>query len=236
VDEDDILHIVSKWTGVPLQRMGQDEMSRLLAVESEMPWGGKSTITVSTPTPLHAALKLRVPGWARNQPVPGSLYTYDDLSTNRTTVHVNGKPATATVDRLGYITLDRVWTNGDAIAIEFPVDARRVVANGRVKEDRGRVAIERGRSCAEWPDCDGGKALDVLVDRARNCPRLPSAIRHQRRRHQHCCEKSHEPAAAMTAASVPYYLWANHGASPNDGVALQRGRSGRCPPAASSST
>ena len=35
VDEDDILHIVSKWTGVPLQRMGQDEMSRLLAVEGE---------------------------------------------------------------------------------------------------------------------------------------------------------------------------------------------------------
>ena len=36
VDDDDILHIVSKWTGIPLQRMGQDEMSRLLAVESEM--------------------------------------------------------------------------------------------------------------------------------------------------------------------------------------------------------
>ena len=36
VDEDEILHIVSKWTGVPLQRMGQDEMSRLLAVEGQM--------------------------------------------------------------------------------------------------------------------------------------------------------------------------------------------------------
>jgi len=36
VDEEDILHVVSKWTGVPLQRMGQDEMARLLAVEGEM--------------------------------------------------------------------------------------------------------------------------------------------------------------------------------------------------------
>ena len=36
VDEDDILQVVSKWTGVPLQRMGQDEMARLLAVEGEM--------------------------------------------------------------------------------------------------------------------------------------------------------------------------------------------------------
>jgi ATP-dependent Clp protease ATP-binding subunit ClpC len=36
VDEEDILHVVSKWTGVPLKRMGQDEMARLLAVENEM--------------------------------------------------------------------------------------------------------------------------------------------------------------------------------------------------------
>ncbi|MDE3067743.1 MAG: ATP-dependent Clp protease ATP-binding subunit [Verrucomicrobiota bacterium] len=36
VDEEDILHVVSKWTGVPLQRMEQGEMQRLLAIESEM--------------------------------------------------------------------------------------------------------------------------------------------------------------------------------------------------------
>jgi ATP-dependent Clp protease ATP-binding subunit ClpC len=36
VDEEDILHVVSKWTGVPLQRMEQGEMQRLLAVEGEM--------------------------------------------------------------------------------------------------------------------------------------------------------------------------------------------------------
>ena len=36
VDEDDILHIVAKWTGIPLKRMGQDETTRLLTVEAEM--------------------------------------------------------------------------------------------------------------------------------------------------------------------------------------------------------
>ena len=36
VDEEDILHVVSKWTGVPLKRMGQDEMARLLTVETAM--------------------------------------------------------------------------------------------------------------------------------------------------------------------------------------------------------
>ncbi|HXF09338.1 MAG TPA: ATP-dependent Clp protease ATP-binding subunit, partial [Desulfuromonadaceae bacterium] len=36
VGEEDILHVVAKWTGIPLKRMGQDEMSRLLTVENEM--------------------------------------------------------------------------------------------------------------------------------------------------------------------------------------------------------
>ena len=36
VDDEDILQVVSKWTGIPLQRMEQGEMARLLQVESEM--------------------------------------------------------------------------------------------------------------------------------------------------------------------------------------------------------
>src|SRR6058998_368871 len=36
VDEEDILHVVSKWTGIPLQRMEQGEMQRLLEVEGTM--------------------------------------------------------------------------------------------------------------------------------------------------------------------------------------------------------
>jgi ATP-dependent Clp protease ATP-binding subunit ClpC len=36
VDEEDILHVVAKWTGIPLQRMEQGEMDRLIKVEGEM--------------------------------------------------------------------------------------------------------------------------------------------------------------------------------------------------------
>ena len=36
VDDDDILNVVSKWTGIPLQRMEQGESARLLAVEDNM--------------------------------------------------------------------------------------------------------------------------------------------------------------------------------------------------------
>src|SRR6266576_2511560 len=36
VDEEDILQVVSKWTGIPLKRMEQAEAQRLLAMEDEM--------------------------------------------------------------------------------------------------------------------------------------------------------------------------------------------------------
>ncbi len=36
VDEEDILHVVAKWTGIPLRRMEQDEARKLLAMEEEM--------------------------------------------------------------------------------------------------------------------------------------------------------------------------------------------------------
>jgi ATP-dependent Clp protease ATP-binding subunit ClpC len=36
VSEEDILHVISKWTGIPLRRMEKDEAQRLLALEAEM--------------------------------------------------------------------------------------------------------------------------------------------------------------------------------------------------------
>jgi ATP-dependent Clp protease ATP-binding subunit ClpC len=39
VDEEEILHVISKWTGVPLKRMEQGEKERLLKLEEEMERG-----------------------------------------------------------------------------------------------------------------------------------------------------------------------------------------------------
>jgi ATP-dependent Clp protease ATP-binding subunit ClpC len=36
VDEDEIMHVLSKWTGVPLQRLEQKETAKLLAMEEEL--------------------------------------------------------------------------------------------------------------------------------------------------------------------------------------------------------
>jgi DUF1680 family protein len=207
-------------------KVGNAELS--LAAESEMPWGGKSTMTISTKEATRATIKLRVPGWARNQPVPGSLYTYARTATKPTSVAVNGKRVNATADRLGYVTLERTWKNGDSIEIEFPMDVKHVVADKRVREAQGRMAIERGPIvyCAEWPDCEGGNALDLLVDanaeftasssspeRSEPVPALAGAAFPSVVAIETSARSVRAPAApAKPLRLIPYYLWANRGA------------------------
>ena len=123
-------------------RVGAKDVA--LSVDSEMPWGGVSTIAVTTPEDVRGTIKLRMPGWARNQPVPGTLYSYADRIDQQATVSVNGKSVGAVPDRSGYVSLDRTWKNGDAIRVEFPMAVRRVVADERVTQNRRRIAVERG--------------------------------------------------------------------------------------------
>jgi DUF1680 family protein len=186
-----------------------------LAIDSEMPWSGRSQITVTANKPTRASIKLRVPGWARNRPAPGSLYAFADALNTPAVVTVNGKSISATPDALGYITVDRTWKTGDSISLELPMDVRKVVADTRVKQDRGRVAIERGPIvyCAEWPDCDGGSALETLIDpRADVKPSVDTSLGSGVTVLNTVARRLTNPRAeARPLRLVPYYLWANRG-------------------------
>ena len=47
-----------------------------LQQQTGYPWDGDVQLTVAPEKKLKAALHLRLPGWARNQPVPGDTYHY----------------------------------------------------------------------------------------------------------------------------------------------------------------
>jgi hypothetical protein len=187
-----------------------------VSVESEMPWGGKSKLTISTKQDVKLDLKLRVPGWARNQPAPGNLYSYADRVEKQTRVSVNGKSLTASADKSGYISLARNWKNQDVVEIEFPFETRRVIADAKVKENHGRMAVERGPMvyCCEWPDAAGGHVLDLLFDSNAELRTtvekdfldgVPSIVTEARK-------ISNPSAPPQPVQLIPYYLWANRGA------------------------
>ncbi|HXI28333.1 MAG TPA: beta-L-arabinofuranosidase domain-containing protein [Vicinamibacterales bacterium] len=69
-----------------------------VSLESEMPWGGRSRLTLTTSAPIRTAIKLRIPGWARGRPVPGSLYAFADRRQAPATVDVNGASVSAVPD------------------------------------------------------------------------------------------------------------------------------------------
>jgi DUF1680 family protein len=187
-----------------------------LQVESEMPRGGKTAILVSTPEPVRGVLKLRVPGWARNRPAPGGLYSYADVLHGRTTVSVNGRDVSAAPDRLGYISLERDWRSGDRIELEFPFEVRQVTADARVKASRGRVAIERGPLvyCLEGLDLDDRSALDARLDATTTLTASPGAVLGETTLVRAAVKSMSNPAApARPAALIPYPLWANRGAA-----------------------
>ncbi len=131
--------------------------------ETRYPWDGKVKITVDPERKGEFALHIRVPGWARNSPVPTELYSYAERGDAKVAVRVNGKPVDMNRDK-GFARIRRVWKKGDTVDIVFPMNPRRVVAHPSVKDDEGFVAVERGPLvyCTEAPD-NGGRALNIVL-------------------------------------------------------------------------
>lgn len=145
-----------------------------LKQKTNYPWDGDIDIEVTPDSPALFEVRLRVPGWARDQPMPGNLYQYVGQQTEAVTVTVNGQ--SIEIDpTAGYVDLKRQWKSGDRIQLKLPMRVRRVVANPRVTADKGLVAVERGPIvfCAEFKDNPGLSLPELkLSDDAKLRPRF----------------------------------------------------------------
>lgn len=127
------------------------------------PWEGKVTLTVTPETEQEFALRLRIPGWAQDSPVPTDLYAFTGKA-GAYSVSVNGKKVHARLYD-GYATIHRRWKAGDVVEVDLPMDVRRVKANDKVEDDRGKLAIERGPIvfCLEGKDQPDGHVFNKFI-------------------------------------------------------------------------
>jgi len=134
-----------------------------ISQQTRHPWDGKVVMTVDPGRAGTFTLAVRIPGWARNRPVPSDLYRYLKPSAATPTITVNGRPAALTVTK-GFVRLRRPWRKGDTVALNLPMPVRRVVAHEKVADDAGRVALQRGPIvyCIEEYD-NKGRVLELLV-------------------------------------------------------------------------
>jgi DUF1680 family protein len=189
-----------------------------LAQSTEYPWTGDIKIEVTPKSKQQFTLKVRIPGWVRNEVVPGNLYTYSDGKQPGYTVKVNGSPVDGPLDK-GYFVISRQWEKGDVVEVQFDMEPRTVKAHPDVVADNGRIAVERGPVvyCAEWPD-NSFSVLSVLMNRKpaftiEGKPGLLYGIHQIKTAAQTLSYdgKGRLQTNDVTLSLIPYYAWAHRG-------------------------
>ena len=191
-----------------------------LTQETRYPWDGAVKIFVAPEKKSKFTIAVRIPGWARNEAVPGGLYQFLKAPSNEpVTLKVNGKSIPIKLDR-GYARLDRSWKDGDVIELNLPMPVLEVVASEKVRADRGRIALQRGPIvyCAEWPDNPNGKVRNLTLphDQAFNAVFEPSLLNGVETitGKSETLSKNADGAIMKTEQpfkAIPYFAWANRG-------------------------
>jgi DUF1680 family protein len=191
-----------------------------LTQQNNYPWSGDLKFTVD---PKAAAadfdLLVRIPGWARGEAVPSDLYSFVPPTAAPVVIKVNGKPVDYQLQN-GYAVLPRKWRKHDVVEVSLPLEVRRVHANPKVKDDLGKVALQRGPVvyCAEWAD-NNGKTSNIIV------PPSASFTASYQPQLLHGVETltATVPVVTLgtdgtsvsttprTLVAIPYYAWANRG-------------------------
>lgn len=117
-----------------------------LDITTEYPMKDHVAITISTEEPTEFAMSLRIPDWCRNPEVK-----------------INGQIIDLTVVvKKGYAVLTRVWDNGDIIELVFSMPIELVQSNPNVRENAGKLAIQRGPVVYCLEEVDNGSNLPDL--------------------------------------------------------------------------
>lgn len=192
-----------------------------LVQETDYPWSGKVKLNVNPAQAKKFAVKLRIPGWAGEEPIPSSdLYSFTKQLSSKTVVKVNGKKVALNTS-LGYLTLNREWKKGDVVEISFPMDVRRVKANEHVRADRGLLSFERGpvMYCMEGADMADGHVFNkyipesasfkatYLKDKLNGIMELESTAKEISRTANGAVSEREVPVKL-----IPYSTWCNRGA------------------------
>jgi len=187
--------------------------------QNNYPWDGALAFTIDPKSAMNMDLRIRIPGWARNEAIPSDLYSYEKTSAQKTEIKVNGMPVDYKIEN-GYAVISRKWKKNDKVEVNLPMEVRRVIANTNIQDDNGKVALQRGpiMYCAEWKD-NNGLASNIIVPKgAEFKPEYESSLLNGVMVLKADVKSiAVDPAGQnvstqnATLTAIPYYSWANRG-------------------------
>jgi DUF1680 family protein len=193
-----------------------------ISQQTEYPWKGNISLQIDPAKTMAFNLRVRIPGWARNEPVPGNLYRFVDNSTVPVAIKLNGKEINYTMEK-GYAVLNRKWQKGDKVEMVLPMDMEKIVANENVKDDKGRFALQRGPLvyCLEGPDQKDSTVHNLVVKKeadvnGRFDAQLLGGVYTMHTAALSLQKQLNSDAlltTAVEAKAIPYYTWNNRGSS-----------------------
>ncbi len=191
-----------------------------LKQQTRYPWDGTVKIIVEPERSAKFAICVRIPGWARNEPVPSDLYRFLNESSEKATLEVNGESVDLNIDK-GFASISRRWEKGDYIELNLPMPIRRVVSHENVKDNTGRTAIQRGPVvyCFEGLDNPQGvagltlQANAMLRDEYRGDLLGGIVTVKGLGRIQQPQQESEMMLNSIEVVAIPYYAWAHRGKS-----------------------
>ncbi len=193
-----------------------------ISQQTAYPWKGQVKIQVDVQKKTAFALRVRIPGWARQQPVPGDLYRFADYKMVSIPIRINGKAMTYTVEK-GYAVFNRTWNKGDVVEMDLPMEIEKVLANEKVKDDQGRFAFQKGPLvyCLEGPDNKDGAVQNIVmgqqaVVKENYEPQLLNGVLVLTAPASATSRQVNNTELLKTelqAKAIPYYAWSNRGPS-----------------------
>ncbi|MER3317890.1 MAG: glycoside hydrolase family 127 protein [Allomuricauda sp.] len=173
----------------------------LVSQNTSYPWDGKVKVNVNPEEAGEFTIRLRVPGWARNEVLPGDLYSYTSQTDDVNTITVNGEKINLTVED-GYYSITRNWKISNEITLDFPMTVRKVEANGLVEEDLGKMSLEYGPLVYAVEEIDNKGTFDDIQlapndqFKVEIQPELLGGV---------------NIISNQKLTAIPYYTWSNRG-------------------------
>jgi hypothetical protein len=187
--------------------------------QNRYPWDGDLGFTIQTNNPNAFTLRIRIPGWAKQQAMPSQLYWFANANAVvQIPIKVNGQPIEYVIEN-GYALIKRTWKKGDQVSMQLPMEIRKVKADTNLTDNIGKLALQRGPIvyCAEWAD-NNGKVANLLLSESSSLTaafkpdllqgvtvlqgELPAVIIEN----GNSISTRKQPFTA-----IPYYSWANRG-------------------------